>query len=54
VSRKVHTDAEKKPPAQALRALQEWLDANGLRRSGLVEPLGVRQAQILRLFAGAA
>lgn len=54
MSRKVHADAEKKPPAQALRALQEWLDANGMRRSALVEPLGVRQAQILRLFAGEA
>jgi hypothetical protein len=54
LSRKVHTDAEKKPPAQTLRALQEWLDANGMRRSALVEPLGVRQAQILRLFAAEA
>jgi hypothetical protein len=54
VSRKVHTDAEKKPPSETLRALQEWLDANGMRRSALVEPLGVRQAQILRLFAGEA
>jgi len=52
VSRKVHSDNEQRPPAAALRAIDAWLDANGLRRVALVEALGSSQVHLSRLFAG--
>jgi hypothetical protein len=52
VSRKVHSDGEQRPPAAALRAIDAWLDANGLRRVTLVEALASSQVHISRLFAG--
>jgi hypothetical protein len=54
MSRRRHLDGEMKPPAGVLAALERWLDANGLRRVALVEPLGMAQAQVSRMFAGSA
>ena len=52
MSRKVHSDGEQRPSAAALRAIDAWLDANGLRRVALVEVLGSSQVHLSRLFAG--
>ena len=52
MSRKVHSDGELRPPAAALRAIDAWLDVNGLRRVALVEVLGSSQVHLSRLFAG--
>jgi DNA-binding transcriptional regulator YdaS (Cro superfamily) len=52
MTRRAHVDDEMKPPANVLAALGQWLDANGLRRVALVEPLGSQQSRVTRLFAG--
>ncbi len=52
MTKKAHRDGEQKPVAGALRALEAWLDASGLRRVALVEPLEASQMQISRVFAG--
>jgi hypothetical protein len=48
-----HLDGEKIPPADAVRALGQWLDANGHRQAEL-EALGLLQTQVSRLFRGSA
>ena len=54
MSRRPHSDGEVKAPANVLAALEQWLDANGLRRVALVKVLGTQQVQVSRIFAGTA
>ena len=54
MSRRPHNDGEVKAPANVLAALEQWLDANGLRRVALVKVLGTQQVQVSRIFAGTA
>jgi DNA-binding transcriptional regulator YdaS (Cro superfamily) len=54
MTRKAHRDNELKPPADALVALDQWLNDNGLRRVALAQPMGTPQAQVSRMFAGSA
>lgn len=54
MSRRPHSDGEVKAPANVLAALEQWLDANGLRRVALVKVLGTQQVQVSRTFAGTA
>jgi hypothetical protein len=52
VTKRAHLDGEQKLTPDAIRALQAWLDAKGLRRVALAEPLRANQMQLSRVFAG--
>ena len=53
LTKSVHKDLELKPPPAALRALSEWMEANGgILRSALVSILETHQTQVHRVFNG--
>jgi hypothetical protein len=52
MSREPHKDREIKPPLAARDALLAWLDAKGLHRAVLCEPLVTHQTQVARVLQG--